>query len=758
MSEQTRPQPVPAGQFAGDELLEVVPANSALRGGAQPVPGARWSPTIGDEFAGLLSRLPLTDEEKRKLKEETYRITSRLPPPASAQAKATGLVVGHIQSGKTLSFTSVAALARDNGYRLVVVIGGTSIPLFEQSLARLQHDLALNERHDRKWRLFINPKDSQLEYIRATLEDWKDSTVPPEARQTVLVAVMKHHKHLAKLDGVLLSLNLRGVPVLVIDDEADHTSLNTRVNQGEMSTTYRRILTLRGHVPQHAYLQYTATPQAPLLINIIDALSPGFAELISPGHKYVGGARLFDEPGNPLVRTIPFIDIPTPDNPMDGPPQSLFYALQLFYLGAAAGLVENSTKNRSMMIHPSQLTVSHAQYAIWVRAAQSQWEQLLKLPPENADRLELVEELTKAYGDLQETVPEIPALAKLLEYMPWAIRRTAILEINAVGGNTPMPDWQGNYAHILVGGQALDRGVTVEGLTVTYMPRGPGVGNADTIQQRARFFGYKEDYLGYCRLYLDAATHQAYGDYVEHENSMRNQLEAHARSGRPLEEWKRGFFLNDDMRPTRANVLDLALARGNYADEWFTPKAPHDSSEAIEANRKTLEAYLRNLSFVKDRGSPERTSQQTHDVSTGVPLKDAFERFLVPFRMTRPRDSNEFTGVLLQIEAFLQVHPEAPCTIYRMSQGAPRVRSLDEEGDEIPTLFQGPHPDKHGAIYPGDSRIRNEAGVTIQYHNITVRTGSQDIQKVPVLAIWVPREMAGAWVTEHQPSQQNRSQ
>ena len=63
--------------------------------------------------------------------------------------------------------------------------------------------------------------------------------------------------------------------------------------------------------------------------------------------------------------------------------------------------------------------------------------------------------------------------------------------------------WRRNYSWILVGGQVLDRGFTVEGLTVTYMPRGPGVGNADTIQQRARFLGYKRSYLGYCRVFLE---------------------------------------------------------------------------------------------------------------------------------------------------------------------------------------------------------------------------------------------------------------
>jgi hypothetical protein len=83
------------------------------------------------------------------------------------------------------------------------------------------------------------------------------------------------------------------------------------------------------------------------------------------------------------------------------------------------------------------------------------------------------------------------------------MRETSYEQVNATAGQTPRIDWGQSYGWLLVGGQAMDRGITVEGLTVTYMPRGRGVNNADTIQQRARFFGYKRRYLGFCRVYLE---------------------------------------------------------------------------------------------------------------------------------------------------------------------------------------------------------------------------------------------------------------
>ena len=82
------------------------------------------------------------------------------------------------------------------------------------------------------------------------------------------------------------------VPALIIDDEADQASLNNLVRSEELSSTYRRLRELRELLPLHTFLQYTATPQAPILINLIDVLSPDFSRVLDPGPDYVGGPRL----------------------------------------------------------------------------------------------------------------------------------------------------------------------------------------------------------------------------------------------------------------------------------------------------------------------------------------------------------------------------------------------------------------------------------------------------------------------------------
>jgi hypothetical protein len=191
---------------------------------------------------------------------------------------------------------------------------------------------------------------------------------------------------------------------------------------------------------------------------------------------------------------------------------------------------------------------------------------------------------------LQATLPDLPTFDELSRELHYAIRKTEVLEVNAVPRTgTPQPDWRITYPWILVGGQAMDRGFTVEGLTVTYMPRDMGVGNADTIQQRARFFGYKRGYLGFCRVFLERGLHQAFQFYVAHERDIRQRLQEHR--GRPLSEWRRAFFMDTSLRPTRRQVLNIDYRQDTFSDDWFWPKVPHGPADLVESNRQTIQRF-----------------------------------------------------------------------------------------------------------------------------------------------------------------------
>jgi len=719
-------------------------------------PGSLWVPLQGPEVQNLLDHLLLDRDSKDRLASEATMILGKCIPPHGAPEPTTGLVLGYVQSGKTLSFTAVAALARDNGYPMVIVITGIATNLLDQSRCRLETDLQLQT--NRKWRLFLNPRPEQRQAVADVLADWSDPTLSDLRRQTVLVTVLKNGTHLRNLVSLLRQLDLAGTPVLVIDDEADQAGLNTQVSQGRSSTTYQRLVALRQCLPHHTYLQYTATPQAPLLINLIDTLSPRFAELLTPGDDYVGGEGFFEQ-NSSLVRVIPASEIPSRINPLTEVPPSLISALKIFFLGVATGFSrgddqKQGSRNRSMLVHSSRETAGHSQFSHWITQIRQQWLDVLGPHSDVQERTQFLERFRPEYDDLRQTAPDLPAFDALAQDLQYAIRKTEILEVNA-RPTTPQPDWKITYPWILVGGQAMDRGFTVEGLTVTYMPRDMGVGNADTIQQRARFFGYKRPYLGFCRIFLEQGVFQAFQFYVAHERDVRQRLLEHRDRGRPLSEWRRAFFLDSSLRPTRRQVLDLDYRQDTFSNAWFWPRVPHGAEELLDANRLTVRRFAESVVWREDEGDTRRTDEQVHLISDQIPLRRGYEELLIPLRLTDERDSQLFTGLLLQIDNYLQANPDATFTIYQMSKGSERMRSVNDD-EEIPTLFQGAnyadaaHRDE---VYPGDEGIRAGQGLTIQVHTLEVRQKNRGpiiATNVPTIAVWLPSSMSRDWLVQEQ--------
>ena len=720
------------------EQIEIIPESST-----------EWNVSVGSETLALLERLGLT-ESGATVRDEAVSVLRKCVPPTSGSGQETGLVVGYIQSGKTLSFTTVTALARDNGYPIVIVIAGTSVPLTEQSHDRLRQDLRFDERNDHSWRHLHNPRIDHQHHTRieTTLSDWRDPDVPILEKSTILITVMKNHIHLAHLIQVLGQVNLDGIPVLIVDDEADQAGLNNLINQGDESTTYQRLCTLKAMLPHHTFLQYTATPQGPLLINLIDVLSPGFASTLTPGPDYTGGREFFLE-GEQFVRIIPPTEIPSNANVLTEPPDSLLEAARLFFLGVASGLMRNQGQgNRSMMVHPSQRTGGHRQYFDWMTALQNDWKEVLE-NPQDPDYPELVEEFRLSYNNLALTVVDLEPFEELLPRLLRAIRRTDIHLVNAARGRTPEIDWRGSYSHILVGGQALDRGFTVEGLTVTYMPRGVGTRRADTIQQRARFFGYKRPYLAYCRVYLEQQVADSFQKYVRHEENIRQQLERIAIENRSLDELRRVFLLPQGLYATRDSIIDIDYVRARVNEGWFYPRAPQESPEQGAGNSEIVVSFLNTLELDDDEGSDERTDIQRHAILRDVPLRTAYEQLLLRLRFSRLSDAQDFLGVLVILRDHLVRNPDSVCTIFEMSHGLSRLRTLDLNG-EIPNLFQGAAPvtprERRGEIYPGDREIRSASDVTIQIHTLDLAdrlSGNVIHEDVPNIAIWIPAGIAG---------------
>ena len=311
----------------------------------------KWKPEIKEETLELLKHLDLPKGSRDTLINETVEILSQCGSPFVESNSEIGLVFGYVQSGKTMSFTTLTALAKDNGYQIIIIIAGISVNLIDQSFTRLERDLRIDKRTDMQWLSFPNPKISDTtvkKQIETTLAEWKDTTFPCEERKTILITVMKQKDHLPNLQQLLNSFDLAHVPTLIIDDEGDQHSLNTlekknvKTKRNDKSTIHARIVELKNTFPHHTFVQYTATPQAPLFINIMNNLSPNFIQLLTPGPDYTGGQTFFKSNDN-LINVIDDLDS-TAD--LTAPPPSLIYALQIFFLGVAKGAKNKDGKKR----------------------------------------------------------------------------------------------------------------------------------------------------------------------------------------------------------------------------------------------------------------------------------------------------------------------------------------------------------------------------------------------------------------------------
>lgn len=717
-----------------------------------PLDSHKWHPIQGSAFSELLSaNTDLSDEEKEKLVQETVSIMGECVNPNASDTTNTGLVIGYVQSGKTLSFTSLAALARDNGYRLVILLAGTTNNLVEQSFDRLKDDLDISGA--REWNLFTTQQkafqQSEVERLNTELGRWRRGT--PRAR-TILIVSMKQHQHLNNLATLLSESDFSDVPTLIIDDEGDQAGMNTKARQNDESTTYARIKSLRSLFPHHSYILYTATPQAPLLISRIDALSPDFGRVLTPGSHYVGGQEFFVDGANRHIELIPVSDVPDKNNPPQEPPESLLDALCDFFVGVAIGLLENEFQeghNRSMMIHPAIARDEHLMFARWTRQIKEHWASILK-DAEHPGYAELLDKFHEAANRLLATYSTNIIFENIKPILFEAIEETAIEELNTREKNRIAPiDWAGEYSWILVGGIGLDRGFTVEGLTVSYMPRSTGVGNADNIQQRARFFGYKKRYLGLCRIYLTSANIDAFTDYVNHEESIRRSIRTHLENGKTLKEWRRAYPLDQSLKPTRSSVILLEMYQSKGKGGWIVPDHPFDDSETVSENRETVERLLSEFEFAPYAEEGWNSEQVVPKFSNSILMRELLP-LIGQFQYRLPDDNLRHAALMLSLERMVAEESSMTCSFYALSgpwSGVNSKRSLtDNVPPKIRNLFQGSNARTN---YPGARALVSAETVTFQLHRYDIQTAdkARTIRDVPILAVHIPDHlMERVWI------------
>lgn len=729
----------------GQQHVEVVTS----AGGDNPQ--VLWQPTVGKETSRLLESSGLDEKVQGSIVTQAVDVLRRCQSP-NGSGRRTGLVVGYVQSGKTLSFTTVISLASDNGFPLVILLAGTKENLHEQTASRLAADLAVQRPGGLSpWYMLQNPSPNvgAAQSAAGFVNGMTHPGTPEKFRRTTVLTVMKNPTRLRHVREFVLELEQYGVdltktPVLVVDDEADQAGLNAAVAKDDTTATYQSIVDLRDALPRHSYVMYTATPQAPLLVNLADVLSPDFVTVLEPGVGYTGGKYFFQQHENTFVKRLTDAAVAEALDPgLIAPPDDLQVSLATYLLV----LANKGHGPVSMLVHPSHKTDLHGKYAQFVQALRNSWEQILK--DDGPDRDELVETWFKpAYSDLTRGGATMKPLDVLLSEIPYWIGST---QVRVVNSGTPADSdihWDAAPSWILVGGNKLDRGFTVEGLAVTYMPRKLGAGQVDSVQQRARFFGYKASYGPMCRAWLASGTADAFEHYVEHEQLLRDELKNVYETGISLKEWRRMMLLDPKYKPTRKAVIDLPYLHGRIpADRWVSVSRLGGFSAAGVANRQTVDRLIQvhKAGWTVD-SRDQRTAAGKHRF-LAVPVAELLEQLLVEWK-GHPDDRALVNQAVLLLRARLDEDPDLMADVYLMDSDGLRRRSLATDGTTV-TLQQGRSPD---GSYQGDQKFFTEGRVSVQLHRIQL-LGSDKREfgsPVPGLALRVPASLAGGVLSQYE--------
>src|SRR5258708_20606878 len=182
--------------------------------------GSIWKPAIGTATTRLreyfiTGRVLPTAQDADRIIAEGCQVLSKCAPAAKTLAASTGLVCGYVQSGKTASMTAVSALAKDNGYRVMILIAGTTTNLVTQNRDRLETHLR-ETAPEWTWVMITNPGlRRNRQEIEALAREWRSEHYDDSDRRTLFVTVMKNHRHLHNLPEVFHNGDLSGVPAII---------------------------------------------------------------------------------------------------------------------------------------------------------------------------------------------------------------------------------------------------------------------------------------------------------------------------------------------------------------------------------------------------------------------------------------------------------------------------------------------------------------------------------------------------------------
>lgn len=486
------------------------------------------------ELQAALMSDPAWMDAVPSLDEASTDIVGLLADPHSASIRTRGLVLGFVQSGKTANFTASIAKAADAGYRLFIVLSGVHNSLRRQTQLRVDEQLV--ERHPARWVALTDEHRDFGQPVKAL-----PLLSAPDLR--IIAVVKKNVSRLTRLRDWLREAQKHGgldtCPILIIDDEADQASPNAARDPELDRTKINERLTELLALPRVAYVGYTATPFANVLVNPADAkdIYPrSFVYALPKPPTYFGSRELFgasvsedeattaDEPHD-MIRFVSDDEADrhaTQSLLADGPSitESLGDAISWFILATTARRARSGVdKHSSMLIHTTMRVGPQLDYIDPIKAFVKRIaSDVLAGRTEKLQRLwelEIDREPAERHG-LRRV-----AFDELVPGLPTTISELKVLADNGVSTERLLYDDEPATV-IAVGGNTLSRGLTLEGLISSFFLRSSST--YDTLLQMGRWFGYRPGYGDLPRIWTTQQLADDFEFLSEIEDALRVEI------------------------------------------------------------------------------------------------------------------------------------------------------------------------------------------------------------------------------------------
>jgi len=485
-------------------------------------------------------------------------------PQDEASWRRRGLVMGHVQSGKTTNYSALIAKAADAGYRIIIVLAGLTNSLRYQTQIRLDQSFVGKSSLGDSFVSEIYPVSHVFKGVEGETSEVRHpfcgttqsadfsvkiargvGATEGNFADPILFVTKKNESVLGRLADWLRGLRQEGQlegPMLLIDDEADNASINTAKDPTATTRINARIRELLSCSRRYSYVGYTATPFANIFIDpdTVDEMQNNdlfpehFIKSLEPPGNYIGAEKLFSEGGGfskICVREIPNdynVLLPISHKPgfnLERLPGSLEDAvLEYAIFRALRTLSGEGHKHSSMLVNVSRFNAIQ-------RRVHDEVYLLLQDLKDSVDAW-----ATTVSWDKSKLLIRVHEVWQkeysahvgfqwddVLRVLKRAIAPVEVRLVNMRGGGLDYTKAPETGMHIIaVGGLALARGLTLEGLGISYVLR--NVGAADTLLQMGRWFGYRPGYEHLCRIHAASAMLGDFREVSEAVEELRDDL------------------------------------------------------------------------------------------------------------------------------------------------------------------------------------------------------------------------------------------